>query len=149
MALKQFSRIGGDSAKSHLSPFLFQIKHCDDLGIPADKSATLYVFIGIFASVGRLGGGFLCNTRFLKARHIQQASTFIVGCSTVLLILAKTYAALVVYAITFSVADGMMITSFIIECMECVEESKRAPTFGFVLTSGGGFGLGSPPLAGM
>ena len=65
-----------------------------------------------------------------------------------LLILAKTYAALVVYAITFSVADGMMVTSLIIECMESVEEPKRALTFGFVLTAGGGSGLGSPPLAG-
>ena len=65
-----------------------------------------------------------------------------------LLTLAKTYAALVVYAITFSVADGMMVTSLIIECMESVEESKRASTFGFVLMNGGVFGLGSPPLAG-
>ena len=65
-----------------------------------------------------------------------------------LLTLAKTYAALVIYVITFSVADGMMVTSLIIECMESVEESKRASTFGFVLMCGGSFGLASPPLAG-
>ncbi|KAL9954139.1 hypothetical protein ACROYT_G041637 [Oculina patagonica] len=133
---------------ARMVPYVHLIKHCDDLGIPADKSSTLYLFIGIFASIGRLLVGFLCNTRFIKARHIQQASTFIGGSSTMLLTLAKSYAALVVYAITFSIADGMMVTSLIIECMESVEESKRALAFGFVLTSGGAFGLGSPPLAG-
>ena len=45
----------------------FQVKHCNDLGISADKSSTLYLFIGIFATVGRLGGGFLCNIKSVKA----------------------------------------------------------------------------------
>ena len=67
-----------------------------------------------------------------------------------LLTVAKTYVALVVYAITFSLADGMMITTFIIECMhmETVEESKRASVFGFTMMSSGIFALGSPPLSG-
>ena len=134
---------------SDLADLYFQIKYCDDLGIPADKSSTLYLFIGIFASLRRLGGGFLCNVRFIKERYIQQVATFIVGSSTMLLVLAKTYAALVGFAIMFSAADGMMVTSLIIECMESVEESKRASAFGFVLVSGGVFGLVSPPLAGV
>jgi len=124
------------------------VKHCDDLGIPADKSSTLFLFLGIFAALGRLGGGFLCNMRFIKAGFLQQAAAFIVGCSTMLLTLAKTYAALVTFVITFAVADGMMVTSFVIECMEFVEESKRALTFGFFMLVGGIVGMTSPPLAG-
>lgn len=127
----------------------FQVKHCDDLGIPADKSSTLFLFLGIFAALGRLGGGFLCNMRFIKAGFLQQAAAFIVGCSTMLLTLAKTYAALVTFVITFAVADGMMVTSFVIECMEFVEESKRALTFGFFMLVGGIVGMTSPPLAGI
>ncbi|KAJ7330740.1 hypothetical protein OS493_021669 [Desmophyllum pertusum] len=75
-------------------PYVHLIKHCDDLGIPADKSSTLYLFIGIFASLGRLGAGFLCNMKFIKARHIHQAAAFTVGTSTMLLTLAKTYASI-------------------------------------------------------
>ena len=124
------------------------MKHCDDLGIPADKSSTLFLFLGIFAALGRLGGGSLCNMRFIKVRFLQQAATFIVGSSTMLLTLAKNYAALVTYVITFSLADGIMITSLIIECMESVEESKRALTFGYLMLAGGMLGMTSPPLAG-
>jgi len=129
-------------------PYVHLVKHCDDLGIPADKSSTLFLFLGIFAALGRLGGGFLCNMRFIKAGFLQQAAAFIVGCSTMLLTLAKTYAALVTFVITFAVADGMMVTSFVIECMEFVEESKRALTFGFFMLVGGIVGMTSPPLAG-
>ena len=124
------------------------MKYCDDLGIPADKSSTLFLFLGIFAALGRLGGGFLCNMRFIKAGFLQQAATFIVGSSTMLLTLAKTYVAVVTYVITFAIADGMMVTSVIIECMELVEDSKRASTFGFFMLFGGIVGMTSPPFAG-
>lgn len=127
----------------------FQVKHCDDLGIPADKSSTLFLFLGIFAALGRLGGGFLCNMRFIKVRFLQQAAAFIVGSSTMLLTLAKTYAALVTFVIVFAVADGIMVTSFIIECMELVEASKRASAFGIFMLVGGIVGMASAPLAGI
>ena len=127
----------------------FQIKYCDDLGIPADKSSLLYLFIGIFATIGRLGGGFLCNLRFIKARFLHQAVSFVIGVSTMLIPLATTYAGLIAFVIIFSVADGIMITTIIIECMESVDESKRVSTFGFLLMAAGVFALGSPPLSGI
>jgi len=127
------------------------VKYCDDLGIPADKSSTLFLFLGIFAALGRLGGGFLCNLRFIKARFLQQAAAFIVGSSIMLLTLAKTYAALVAFVITFAVADGIMVASFVIECMELefIGESKRASAFGIFMLVGGIAGMISPPLAGI
>ena len=63
--------------------------------------------------------------------------------------LAKTYGAFVAYAIVFSAADGMMVTTFIIECFNSVEESKRASAFGFTLISTVAFATTSPPLSGM
>ncbi|KAL9954132.1 hypothetical protein ACROYT_G041630 [Oculina patagonica] len=118
---------------SRMVPYVHLIKHCDDLGIPDDKSSTLYLFIGIFASLGRLGAGFLCNMKCTNSLRLFQAAVFVMGASTMLLTLAKTYAKLVVYAIIFSMADGMMITTFIIICMhmETLEESKRASVVGF------------------
>ena len=105
--------------------------------------------MGIFATIGRLGAGFLCNLRFIKARCLQQVGTFIVGVSTMLLTLTTTYAGLIAFVIIFSVADGIMITTIIIECMESVDESKRVSTFGFLLMAAGVFALGSPPLSGI
>ena len=64
------------------------------MGIPADKSATLLMFIGVFATLGRLGGGFLCNLKLFQARILLQASLLIMGTSVMLLSLAKTYGTL-------------------------------------------------------
>lgn len=65
-----------------------------------------------------------------------------------LLTLANTYAGLVVFVIIFSVADGIMITTIVIECMESLEESKRASAFGILMMITSVFALGSPPLSG-
>ena len=135
-----------------LSPFCYvyfgQVKHCDDLGIPANKSAILFLFIGVFATIGRVGGGFLCNIKCVKARIIFQAAAFIMGTSTMIMTLAKTYGALVPCVIVFSLADGMTITTFIIECLNSVEESKKTSAFGFTLIASGVFAVSSPPLSG-
>jgi len=71
------------------------------------------------------------------------------GASTMLLSLAQTYAALAVYAIVFSMADGMLVSTFMVECMEVVdEESKKASIVGFIILGGAGFFLSAPPLFG-
>ena len=119
------------------------------MGIPADKGATLFMFIGVFATLGRLGGGFLCNLKWIKARVLVQASAFAMGTSVVLLTLAKTYGALVAISIVFSASDGIWNVTFLIECLNSVEESKQASAFGFTMISAGVFALGGPPLIGL
>lgn len=84
----------------------------------------------------------------VKPRLLFQAVAFTMGASTLLLTLAKSYGALVAYVIVFSATDGMMIATYIIECLNSVEESKRASTLGFVLLFSGVGDLSSPPLSG-
>lgn len=126
----------------------FQAKHCDDLGIPADKSAILFLYLGIFATLGRLGGGLLCNLNFIKTNFLLQGAALVMGASTMIMTLAKSYGALVAYAIAFSLGDGLSITTFVILCLNSVEQSKKASAFGFTLLSSGLFATGGPPLAG-
>ncbi|CAH3175123.1 unnamed protein product [Porites lobata] len=131
-----------------LTPYVYLIKYSNDVGIPADKGATLFMFIGVFATIGRLGGGFLCNLKWIKARVLVQASAFAMGTSVILLTLAKTYGALVAISIVFSASDGIWNVTFLIECLNSVEESKQASAFGFTMISAGVFALGGPPLIG-
>jgi len=86
--------------------------------------------------------------RFIKVGLLQQSATFIVGTSTMLMILGKSYAIMVLYVITFGFADEIMVSSIIIECIQSVEESKRASAFGFFMLFGGIVGITGPPLAG-
>ena len=55
---------------------------------------------------------------------------------------------MVAYAIVFSAADGMTVTTYVIELLNSVEESKRASVFGFSMMFAGVGALGSPPLSG-
>ena len=86
--------------------------------------------------------------KYINTRFLLQAASFIMGASTMLLTLAKTYIGLVAYAITFSSADGLMVTTFIIECFKAVEERRKASVFGVQMMFSGIFALSSPPLSG-
>ena len=135
-------------ASTHFPSFLFQIKHCDDLGIPADESSTLFLFIGVFAAIGRLGAGCLCDIKRVNSFFLYQAAVFLMGASTILFLQAKTYASLAAVVVVFSVADGLMVSTFIIVLFKSVQVSQRAPCLGFSMMSAGIFIVSSPPLSG-
>lgn len=126
----------------------FQIKHCDDLGIPADKSSTLFLFIGVFAAVGRLSAGCLCNIKCVNSLFLYQAAVFVMGASTMLFLQAKTYAPLAAVVVVFSLADGLMVSTYIIMLFRSVQVSQRAPCLGFGMMVAGIFIVCSPPLSG-
>ena len=127
---------------------VFQTRHCDDLNIPGSTSSSLFLFIGVFAACGRIGGGILCDLPRINSRCLYQSAVFVVGASTGLLTVAKTYGSLVAYAITFGTADGIMISTHIIQTLKLVGETERASAIGFSLMLAGIFSLGSPPLSG-
>ena len=90
----------------------------------------------------------MCNIKSVKAIRLFQVAAFIVGTSTMLLTLTKTYGALVAYAIVFSLADGIMVTTYIIALLNSVKEALRASTFGFLMMCAGVGAMSSPPLSG-
>ena len=133
------------------SPFLFgfQMKFCrDDIGMAADKSSTLFLFIGFFAATGRLGAGILCDLSCINSQYLYQGAVLMSGISIMVLVVAKTYPALAGVVVLFSLADGLTISSFIIELFKSVRESQRASSLGFCLMAGGVCTFGSPPLSG-
>lgn len=65
-----------------------------------------------------------------------------------LLTVLKTYGALVAYAIVFSLSDGLMVTSYIIEFLNSVEESKKSSALGYSMLVAGAGAMASPPLSG-
>ena len=72
----------------------------------------------------------------------------VVGASTILFLQAKTYASLAAVVVVFSVADGMMVSTFIIVLFRSVQVSQRAPCLGFSMMAAGIFIVSSPPLSG-
>ena len=124
------------------------MKHCDDLGILTNKSSTIYMVIGTFASLGRIEGGFLCDLKFVNSCLLLQAAIFIMTASTMLLTLAKSYFVVFAYAIFFSSADGLLITSMVVEIPKAVKEDEKASAVGLLMLFSGVSALISPPLSG-
>lgn len=108
----------------------------------------LFLLIGLFASTGRLMAGFLCDIRFINSQFLYQGAVFTVGASTLLLIPAKTYASVAVVIVLFSLADGLMVSTFIIDLFKSMKESQRASCLGFAMFMGGVFVFFAPPLSG-
>ena len=124
------------------------MKHCDDLGFLTNKSSTIYMVIGTFASLGRIEGGFLCDLKFVNSCLLLQAAIFIMTASTMLLTLAKSYFVVFAYAIFFSSADGLLITSMIVEIPKAVKEDEKASAVGLLMLFSGVSALIGPPLSG-
>ena len=70
------------------------------------------------------------------------------GAATILLTLAKTFTSLAAIVIMFSLADGLMVSTFIIELFKSVKETERAPGLGFCMMAAGILVFCSPPLSG-
>ena len=104
--------------------------------------------IGIFASLGRIGVEFLCDTKFVNSLLLLQAAIFIIEASTMPLTLAKSYFGVFAYAIFFSSADGLMITSMIVETLKAVKEDEKAIAVGLLMLFSVFSALISPPLSG-
>lgn len=130
-------------------PYVHLIKHCDDLGIPADKSSTLFTIIGIFAAIGRLCAGCLCDLKYVNSRLLYQASVLLSSASIMLLTVPKTYTPLAAVVIIFSLGDGLVVSTFVIELFKSVKESERALCLGFCMMAGGALIFCGPPLAGL
>lgn len=92
--------------------------------------------------------GFLCDIRFVNSRFLYQAAVFTMGASTLLLIPAKTYTSVAVVIVLFSLGDGLMISTFVIDLFKSVKESQRASCLGFTMFMGGLFVFFAPPLSG-
>ncbi|XP_068682464.1 monocarboxylate transporter 4-like [Montipora foliosa] len=131
-------------------PYVHLMKFCrDDLGMAADKSSTLFLFIGFFAATGRIGAGILCDLSCINSQFLYQAAVFLSGASIMLLVVAKTYPALAGVVVLFSLADGLTVSSFIIELFKSVKESQRASSLGFCMMAGVICTFSSPPLSGL
>ena len=65
-----------------------------------------------------------------------------------LLTLAKSYFVVFTYAIFFSSADGLLITSMIVEIPKAVKEVEKASAVGLRMLFSGVSALISPPLSG-
>ncbi|XP_068729976.1 monocarboxylate transporter 2-like [Montipora capricornis] len=131
-------------------PYVHLMKFCrDDLGMAADRSSTLFLFVGFFAATGRLGAGILCDFNCINSQFLFQAAVFMSGASIMLLVVAKTYPALAGVVVLFSLADGLTVSSFIIELLMSVKESQRASSLGLCWIAGVICTFGSPPLSGL
>ena len=114
----------------------------------ADAASRLFVYIGITTFIGRFLSGLLCNIRCVNPFYVFMFGLILDGSSSVFLSQAKNYAHLIVFAFFYGLADGLVIGTFNITILYCVEPSKRASAFGLSALFYGTTTATGPPLAG-
>ncbi len=114
----------------------------------ADAASRLFIYIGITTFIGRLLSGFLCNMRCVNPIYVFMAGLILDGSSVAFLSQAKNYGQLIAFAFSYGLADGLLIGTFNITILNCVEPRKRASAFGLSAIFYGIMVATGPPLAG-
>lgn len=124
------------------------MKYAEDLGQSSDESARLVLYMGVTVAIGRFAGGFLCSFERLNNWSIFQGILFVNGVSMMLITLVQNYEALVAYALVFGFCDGAMATVFSIQSLSCVDQSRAASAYGYLLLIASVTSLVGPPISG-
>ena len=114
----------------------------------ADAASRLFIYIGITTFIGRLLSGFLCNMRRVNPIYVYMLGLVLDGSSVVYLTQAKNYGHLIAFSFFYGLADGLVIGTFNITILYCVEPRKRASAFGLSAIFYGITVATGPPLAG-
>ena len=136
------------SLSCNLNCFLFlQIRYCEDLGISSEKGSHLFIYYGGCSAIGRLLAGILCNHPRVNAFFVFQAAEFVVGLSTILVALTRTYTPLVIYIVIYGLSDGFFFTSLSVILLTA-SPLKTAAVLGWEMMLTSVFLASGPPLAG-
>ncbi|KAJ7372684.1 hypothetical protein OS493_017958 [Desmophyllum pertusum] len=129
--------------------YVHLVKYSEDLGMSSSVSSRLIFFLGLNVALGRFACGFLCSLKRLDNWYIYQGVLLVSGVSTMLLTLARHYEELVAYAVVFGFCDGAFATLLNILAFTCVDPSRAASVFGYILMTASVTSMVGPPLSGL
>ena len=132
---------------SFLQSFL-QVKFSEDFYVSADAASRLFIYIGITTFIGRLLSGFLCNMRHVNPIYVYMCGVLLDASDIIFLSQAKDYGHLVAFSFLYGLADGVLVGTYYITILNCVEASKKASAFGLSNFCAGTTIATGPALAG-
>ena len=124
------------------------MRFCEDLGLPADEAAQLFIYYGLSSAIARVLSGQICDVRGINPFYVYQLAEFIVGLSSILVTLAEDYTAMIAFAVVYGFCDGTFITTLNVILMTCVDASKRPAALGWNMQFTSIFLATGPPIAG-
>lgn len=133
----------------HFVPQIHLVRFCEDLGFSADKASKLYIYYGLSSSIARVLAGRICDIKLINSFYVYQSVEFIVGLSSILVTLAKDYAALIVFMVVYGICDGTFVTTLNVILMTCVDTDKRPASLGWNMQVTSIFLASGPPIAGL
>ena len=116
----------------HLFIYLpLKVKHCKELGIAGNSAARLIMFFGIasFSALFVFAG--LGDCKHVNSLNLVQGGSLVIAVSILLLPLARTYTAFVVFSIVDGFCDGVMASQVNLLLLTTVSTQLRATAFGY------------------
>lgn len=128
-------------------PHFHLVKHASDI-LPGANGELLVTCIGATSGIGRLVFGQISDIQSVNPVVLQQIALLVLGGSTMLFTIAKSYALLLILCAIFGLFDGCFVSLMGPVAYSLVGKEGASQAIGFVLgLSSIPFMLG-PPLAG-
>lgn len=131
----------------HISSSLHLIQYCEELGIAEDLAVWLYSSVGLASLFARVPGAKLCEV--IGSHKVYLMSSTVSAVSTFLLPLATNWIAVLCFAISYGLADGLMAIGNVLSCLQTLTMEQKAQGFGFFQLLIGAGALCGPPLGGL
>ena len=104
--------------------------------------------IGLASCVGKLVAGFVCNVTCIEPRYVFQVGSFVTAVSVILFTVVHSYGLFVFLSAFFGVAQGAVVATSNLIFLTCVDNKRRASSFGLAGCLTSLAILSSPPFAG-
>ena len=108
-----------------------KVNHCIELGIPGNNAARLIMFFGMASFVGRLVTGRLGDCKCVNSLYMVQASFLTLAVFILLLPLARSYIAFVLFSLVAGYAYGAGLSQVNLLLLTTVSPTLRAIAFGY------------------
>ncbi|EDO48615.1 predicted protein [Nematostella vectensis] len=130
-------------------PLAHLVKHCREIGVSAQKSSTLFIYIGITSFAGKLVSGRLCDSPRISTLYVHQISALIIGASVLMIRLASDYTGFAIFAACYGCGNGMFITTMYLLFLNTVEPRLRPSALAYgEMVNAVSIAIGSP-IAGL
>ena len=105
------------------------MKYAEHHGITAQAASRLFIFIGLFSSLGRAVAGMLYKNKKVNPIFIHQASLLTLSLSVFLLQFTMNYWSLVLFSIVYGFSDGVFSTGSVYIPLSCVDSKRKTASF--------------------
>ncbi|XP_018027316.1 uncharacterized protein LOC108682624 isoform X2 [Hyalella azteca] len=130
------------------APYIFIVDRALEIGIVAEKTATLLAVVGISNTVSRVVLGYVADRPWVNRLYVYNSALTICGLATCLSIWMNSFGGQCFYAVMFGGTSGAYVGLTSVVLVDLLGMEKLTNAFGLVLMFQGIAAVVGPPMCG-